>query len=294
MQSVFDAHSHDATRLLELTWVLVAGAAVIFVVVMWLVGVAMRRRPAWLAADRAIVVGGIVVPVIVLTLLLVYALRVAASRAAADGTLRIEVAGHQWWWKVRYLDSEGRVDFETANEIRLPVGVRADVQLVSADVLHSFWVPSLDGKLDLVPGRVNRTTLAADREGVYRGQCAEYCGTAHAQMSLVVVAQAADAFEQWRSVQRSPAARADPQFTMHCAVCHTVRGTEARGTLGPDLTHVASRMFIGANVLPNDRANLARWIASSQHVKPGNLMPGFAHLPPSELAQLADYVAALR
>ena len=294
MQSVFAPHSPFAAKLLELGWVLFAGGAAIFVLVVALVVVAIRRRPPWLADDRAILVGGIAFPVVVLTALLIYALAVAASRDRGSASLRVEVTGHQWWWRVRYLDANGRLDFETANEIRLPVGVRADIVLVSADVLHSFWVPGLGGKLDLVPGRVHRTTVVADREGVLRGQCAEFCGVAHAQMALHVVAQAPQAFEAWRDGQRAPAAGSDPLFTAHCAVCHTVRGTQARGALGPDLTHVASRGHLGAGVLQTGTSTLAAWIASNQHIKPGNLMPAFAHLPPAELSQLAAYLATLR
>ena len=294
LQSVFAAHSSEAQALLTLTWVLFIGAAIIFVVVAALVYIAIRRRPAWLGSERAIVAGGIVFPVVVLTLLLVYALKlVAAPRDTAPG-LRVEVTGYQWWWRVRYLTADGALDFETANEIRLPVGKRAEVLLAAHDVIHSFWVPSLNSKLDMIPGRVNRTTLSADTEGVYRGQCAEFCGGPHALMSLHVVAVAPDAFEQWRAVQRQPATTSEPAFAAHCAVCHTVRGTDARGRLGPDLTHVAGRVALGAGVLRNDAATLAAWISASQHWKPGNLMPSFGHLAPAELERISGYVGTLR
>jgi cytochrome c oxidase subunit 2 len=293
VQSVFAAHSSEAQSLLALTWVLFVGAAIVFVVVMALVYVAMRRRPAWLADERVIVVGGIVFPVIVLTVLLVYALKLVAAPRDTTPGLRIEVTGFQWWWRVRYLTADGALDFETANEIRLPVGQRAEVLLASHDVIHSFWVPSLNGKLDMIPGRVTRTTLSAGTEGVFRGQCAEYCGGPHALMALHVVALAPEAFEQWRALQRQPATASEPAFVQHCAVCHTVRGTDARGALGPDLTHVAGRVALGAGVLPNAASTLAEWIAESQRLKPGNLMPSFGHLERAELARIAGYVGSL-
>ena len=146
----------------------------------------------------------------------------------------------------------------------------------------------------MIPGRVNRLTFTPGTPGVFRGQCAEYCGGPHAQMALYVVTQSPPAFEQWRDDQRRPAAASERSFASHCAVCHTVRGSDARGTLGPDLTHVGSRLSIGAGTLPTDAAQLARWITSSQHVKPGNLMPAFREFTSEELAALAGYLASLR
>jgi cytochrome c oxidase subunit 2 len=202
--------------------------------------------------------------------------------------------GHQWWWRVQYLDAVDRVDFETANEIRLPAGQAVEFVLESDDVLHSFWVPGLAGKVDMIPGRVNRLVATPAEPALLRGQCAEYCGGPHALMALFVVVEPADAFARWRAAQREPARARDALFEERCASCHGVRGTPAAGTRAPDLTHVASRRSIAAGTLATDDAAFARFIASSQHVKPGNLMPSFSDLSDGELARLARYLASLR
>jgi cytochrome c oxidase subunit II len=230
---------------------------------------------------------------VVLSGLLAYILT-ATPGAAEDKPLKIEVVGEQWWWRVRYLDDAGKADFVTANELRIPVGRTVELSLASADVIHSFWVPSLAGKVDMLPGRTNRLRLAAERAGVFRGQCAEYCGGPHALMALHVVAETAEGFELWRQAQRRPAASHNALFNARCAVCHTVRGTPAAGTHGPDLTHVGSRMFIGAGLLPTNAGALAGWIASSQHLKPGNLMPEFKDLRAEELRALGAYLESLK
>jgi cytochrome c oxidase subunit 2 len=198
------------------------------------------------------------------------------------------VVGEQWWWRVRY------PDFETANEIRVPVGRPVELVLRSADVVHSFWVPVLAGKLDMIPGRANVLRVRADRAGEYRGQCAEYCGGPHAWMALHFVAQEPGQYAQWAAAQRRPAAQSSGLFAAHCAACHTVRGTSAAGTLGPDLTHVGSRLSIGAGLLPNNAGALGGWIASSQHLKPGNLMPSFGHFSGEEVRSLAGYLESLK
>ena len=294
-QSALNPHSPEAAATASLAWVLILGAGVVFIAVMGLAALALRARPAWLSQRCVVVLGGIAFPVVVLTVLLVYSASRSASPASREpAALRIEVVGHQWWWRVRYLDAGGAPDFETANEIRVPVGRSVELALASADVLHSFWVPNLAGKLDMIPGRVNRLRFTPATAAVFRGQCAEYCGGPHAQMALYVVTESPEAFERWRDAQRRPAARADPRFEAQCAACHTIRGSQAQGTLGPDLTHVGSRLSIGAGTLPTDAAQIARWIASSQHIKPGNLMPAFRELGGEELASLAAYLASLR
>jgi cytochrome c oxidase subunit 2 len=294
IQSAFNPQSPDAAAIAGLTWVLVFGAAALLVLVVALTLVAIRRRPPWLACERAVVVGGILLPAVAVFALLLHSLGIASARDTGPADVRIEVIGHQWWWRIRYLNVDGSVDFETANEIRLPERGRAEIALRSEDVLHSFWVPALAGKLDLVPGRTNRMRLAATNAGVYRGQCAEYCGGPHAQMALYVVVEPRERFDQWRDRQRAPATAIDDRFVEHCAVCHTVRGTPAAGTRGPDLTHVGSRHSIGAGILRNDVDTLREWIAGSQHIKPGNLMPSFSSLQGAELAQVAAYVSSLQ
>ena len=299
-QSALDPHGPEAEIVAEIAWVLFGGAALIFVAVLALTVLALRGPRPWLASPRLIVGGGIVFPLVTLTALMVYVL-LAAPRPAAAGApaLAIEVVGHQWWWEVRYLRPDGERDFVTANEIRLPVGAAVEVRLRSADVLHSFWVPALAGKLDLIPGKDNRLRVAAQRAGTWRGQCAEYCGGPHGQMALFVVAEEPGDFEAWRDAQRAPAAadgdaRGREIFLANCASCHAVRGTPARGTLGPDLTHFASRISLGAGILPNERGAVAGWIAGNQRIKPGNLMPEFGFLEGPELEALAAYLGSLR
>jgi cytochrome c oxidase subunit II len=296
-QSVLDPQGPAAAAIAEMAWVLFAGGAAIFLLVVALTAWALfapSPRRTWLARRGFVIAGGIFFPVIVLSSLLVYTFLFRDAVHGAEGVLKIEVVGHQWWWRVRYLDAAGRPDFETANEIRIPAGRPVELVLSSADVLHSFWVPNLAGKLDMVPGRVNRLRLEAYRAGVFRGQCAEYCGGPHAQMAFYVVAEEAAQFERWLSQQRQPAAASDDLFVARCAACHTVRGTEARGVLGPDLTHLGSRVSLGAGILPNNRDTLARWIVSSQHIKPGNLMPPTEGLAAAQLRALVVYLDSLK
>jgi cytochrome c oxidase subunit 2 len=298
VQSALAPASPEAQAHAELAWVLFGAAAVILVAVMAfaLYAVLARRERAARLSPRALIVGGgIVFPAVVLAALLVWSLgRMNAFPAVDDpAALRIEVTGEQWWWRVRYLDAEGRADFETANEIRVPAGRPVVLSLESADVIHSFWVPSLAGKLDMIPGRVNRLRIVASRPGEYRGQCAEYCGGPHAFMAFFVVAQEAQEYERWAEGQRRPARATHELFESRCSACHTVRGTAASGTLGPDLTHVGSRRTIGAALLPMNLGSLAGWIASSQHLKPGNLMPSFRALSGEELRSLAAYLEGL-
>jgi cytochrome c oxidase subunit II len=287
MQSILSTHGPAAAAIADLAWVLFAGGAAIFLLVLLLSVHAIVAPRPWLASKALIVGGGIVFPVVVLSALLTYVLtRIPHSAAPAE--LRIEVTGEQWWWRVRY------PEFETANEIRIPAGQPVELVLRSADVIHSFWVPNLAGKVDMVPGRTNRLRLVADKPGVYRGQCAEYCGGPHAKMAFYIVAEAPEQFAAWLENQQNPAQKSHSLFLSRCAACHSVRGTDARGTLGPDLTHIGGRSSIGAGTLPNNAGTLAGWIASSQHIKPGNLMPEFRGLTAEELKALAAYLESLK
>ncbi|HEX6268236.1 MAG TPA: cytochrome c oxidase subunit II [Burkholderiales bacterium] len=298
IQSALNPQGPDAALIAEISWVLFAGAAVIFTAVMALAAWAVfggRERTARLSPRLLIVGGGMVFPAVTLFALLVYSLARAGSlHPVEENALRIEVVGEQWWWRVHYLHADGRVDFATANEIRVPVGRPVELLLKSADVIHSFWVPVLAGKLDMIPGRTNRLRLRAARPGEFRGQCAEYCGGPHALMALVVVAEQIGQFDQWANSQRQPATRSNDLFVASCGTCHTVRGTQAAGVLGPDLTHVGSRLTIGAGLLPTNAGALAGWIASNQHLKPGNLMPAFEHFIGEDLRALADYLESLK
>lgn len=299
-----------ASGVADISSVLFIGATVIFLAVAALIAVALfgpvslRRR---LSRPSLIVGAGIAFPVVALTALLVYVLSTASSmaRAGATAATRIEVTGELWWWRVRYLDAAGKPVFETANDIRIPAGEWVEFVLKSDNVIHSFWIPELGGKLDMIPGHVNRLRVRALGAGRYTGQCAEYCGAQHANMKFGVQAMAPDAFQAWLSAQAQPAAPAlsvaEPTlrqgarlFQQACAQCHTVRGTSAAGTQGPDLTHVGSRLSLAAGVLPNNVGALAGWIAGSQHIKPGNPMPSFDQLPGEDLRAVAHYLESLK
>jgi len=296
--------------------VMYAGAAAVLVLVMGLTAYAMLAPPgarAWLGRRQIIVWGGVTFPILTLSVLLVYGLWLTreaqwseagriAPASASDGTLRIEVVGEQFWWRVRYLGEAGELVFETANEIRIPTGRPVALSLSSADVLHSFWVPSLGGKLDMIPGRITTLTFSADREGVYRGQCAEYCGAQHARMAFHTVAVAPERFSAWMAGQSSPAPEPRDAFLSRglevflssgCGTCHTIRGTAAAGTSGPDLTGLGGRTSLAAGTFPNNAGTIAGWIASSQHLKPGNLMPSFDALTGPDLRAVAAYLESL-
>lgn len=288
MQSVLNPQGPAAAGIAQLAWVLFIGGGAIFLLVLALTVQAILAPRAWLASKALVVAGGIVFPVVALSALLVYTTAGMGGADARPAALQIEVVAHQWWWRVRY------AEFETANEIRIPAGRPVELVLRSADVIHSFWVPNLAGKLDMLPGRANRLRLEASAPGTFRGQCAEYCGGPHAQMALYVIAQTEEEFAAWLERQRRSAVSTNAVFSARCAVCHTVRGTQASGTLGPDLTHVGSRMSLGAGTLPNSEAALAAWIASSQHLKPGNLMPSFKDVQGDELRALAAYLQSLK
>jgi cytochrome c oxidase subunit 2 len=220
-------------------------------------------------------------------------------RNAAPGELRVEVVGKRWWWDVRYPDD----GVATANEIHIPVGRPVDVTLRSDNVIHSFWVPQLAGKMDTIPGQVNHLHLKATTAGTYRGECAEYCGIQHAHMDFLVIADPPADFARWLTRRRGGAGltassdeadRGQVVFNREaCAGCHTVRGTPATGTVGPDLSDFGARQWIGSLTVPNTTANLEHWIADPQDVKPGNLMPP-TNLSPADLAAIAAYLEGLK
>jgi cytochrome c oxidase subunit 2 len=253
-----------------------------------------------------VVIGGIAFPTITLAGLLAYdvILSKAGSGAPRDktGVLAIEVTGEQWWWRVTYPSADGKL-FASANEIRIPVGREVLFTLKSADVIHSFWVPSLGGKVDMIPGRTTTLRVSADRPGIFRGQCAEYCGGPHALMALPVIAMPDAEFQAWLAGEAGPAAApADATETRGqslflaagCGACHAVRGTNAGGVVGPDLTHFGGRRSIGADTLPLTRDNIIRFIVEGQHVKPGNTMPEFKVFTDDERIAIAAYLSGLR
>jgi cytochrome c oxidase subunit 2 len=252
---------------------------------------------------RLVLGGGVAFPVLGLTGVLavgLYGLPAILAPAPA-GRLSVHVTGSQWWWRVEYRPPGG-APVVLANELRLPVGRRVNVHLQSSDVVHSFWVPALAGKMDLIPGRINLLPVEPTRPGTFRGTCAEFCGPSHARMGFVVVAEEPAAFEQWLAAQAKaarvpsqPAAvRGQQAFFAHgCNTCHTVRGTTALGTTAPDLTHVASRHTIAAGTLPATAPAFREWISSTRRIKPGAHMPAFSDLPGETLDALAAYLAQL-
>jgi cytochrome c oxidase subunit 2 len=224
----------------------------------------------------------------------------AVARSPGAPALTIQVTASQWWWSVKYQNADSARVFTTANEIHIPVGRPVRFELISSDVIHSFWIPQLAGKMDVIPGQVNSTWLQADKAGTYRGQCAAFCGVQHAHMALFVVAEAPADFAAWESRQLSEtpppsgaeATRGHEVFETHCAVCHTIRGTAPAGIRGPDLTHLMTRRTIAAGLLPNTPGNLAGWIANSQSLKSGARMPN-QQLTGPELIAVTSYLRTL-
>lgn len=220
----------------------------------------------------------------------------------SQNAITIEVTGHQWWWEVRYLDSTPSNIFTTANEIHVPVGEPVVLLATSRDVIHSFWAPNIHGKRDLIPGYENAMWFRVDKPGVFRGQCAEFCGYQHAHMAFYIVAEPPSVFHAWRAAQQRSAEppQTDEQrqglsvfLANDCVMCHSVRGTDAGGRVGPDLTHVASRGNIAAGTLPFNRGSLAGWILDPQNIKPGNRMPQH-QLSGDDLQALLAYLESLK
>jgi cytochrome c oxidase subunit 2 len=253
-----------------MSWIMFAEGALIFLIVMALVAYALFASPnrrAKIGRRDLIIGGGILFPVVMLSALLIYSLTVADAIVGTvePVALRVEIVGEQWWWRVHYLDSAGKPQVVTANDIHIPVGRPVELSLKTADMIHSFWVPSLAGKVDMIPGHINTLRLKAEQPGVFRGQrgktlfLSKECGKDNC-----------------------------------CVDCHTIRGTRAGGQEGPDLTHVGSRRSIAAGILPNNIGTLAGWIADSQHIKPENRMPFFDIYSGEELRALAAYLESLK
>lgn len=307
-QSALLPHGEGAAEIARLSWLLFFICAVIFLIVMAATWFAIRggkQSREWLAGGRVVVLGGIAFPVVVLTFLLGYSvwmMRADALGNSGEPALRIHVSGEQWWWRISY-ERPGGTQIQSANEIRIPVGADVEFVLTAPDVIHSLWIPSLGGKVDMIPGRTTRMRAHAIRAGAYRGQCAEYCGGPHAFMSLSVIAMPQAEFDLW---MKSESAEAPPPKTSAetdgaklfqaagCGACHAVRGTEAKGVLGPDLTHFGSRRAIAAETLPMSEDNIMRFIADGQQLKPGNKMPPYKIFSRDELKLLTAYLRGLR
>ena len=306
LQSALDPIGPSAREIAVLWWIMAAGSALVFALVLGFLLYALygrngRRR---IKPMQLILGGGIVLPVVVLSILVPFNIKVASgvTAPAEPGTLTIRVHGRQWWWDIEYDDGTPGGSFTTANELYLPVGEPVELVLTSADVIHSLWLPRLAGKLDLIPGRTNRLLVEADAAGILRGQCAEFCGVGHTRMALYAVAVPPGRYREWAERQRSPAPEPAGDLARDgarlfaangCPLCHAVRGHDAWGRLGPDLTHVGGRMTIGAGLLDTTPANLALWIARNDAVKPGNLMPDYADLDPAVREAIAAYLDGL-
>jgi cytochrome c oxidase subunit II len=313
-QSAIDPAGPQAGKIAALWWVFFWLLAVIFVIVMAVMLATLRRRPHALEdKDPQRTESGLkrtVAAATVVTILLLFALLIVSvktGKATADlgkraNLLTIEVTGNQWWWQFRYLNNDPSQIFTTANEIHLPIGRTVLIQGRSNDVIHSFWVPNLHGKRDLIPSRVTTEYIQADKPGIYRGQCAEFCGLQHAHMSFYAIAEPEDKFRAWMQAQLRPAsAPADPLlrhgqqiFLDHeCVYCHQIRGTTAAGQNGPDLTHFGSRRTLAAGALPNSMGNLGGWIVNPQRIKPGTHMATIA-IAPDDLQPLLQYLESLK
>jgi len=306
LPSVLDPAGPQAVHIARLWWLMFWVCGAVFVIVMLFVGLALvrRNRQAIDSSLRAGVGAAVALTVLILLVLLVASVWTGRAIASlgASSAVSIDITGHQWWWDIQYEASVPSERVKTANEIHVPIGRPVVLKVTSSDVIHSFWVPNLHGKRDLIPGYTTAIWIQADRPGTYRGQCAEFCGLEHAKMAFYVTAETNNDFERWLADQRKPAV--EPQndlarrgrdvfLTATCTQCHTIRGTIAGAVLGPDLTHIAARATIGSGSLPNSRGHLAGWIVDSQGIKPGN------HMPPNglggdDLQALLAYLESLK
>jgi cytochrome c oxidase subunit 2 len=306
-----------ARELADAGWfVLIVFSAV--TVVMWLLilWLALRRRGTlaehapWDAHEdtRWLTIGGFAIPTVILSVMFIVTLKTMAAFPMDDNEMHapppmVRVVGHQWWWEIQYLVGGETQRVVSANEIHIPSGVPVDIELRTADVIHSFWVPELHGKVDLVPGRVNRIRVQADRPQTFRGECAEFCGTQHANMILLVQSDTPETFRQWLAAQRrdaSPPSSAETArgeqlvLSQACVLCHTIRGTNAHGAVGPDLTHIGSRRGLAANELANNTANLSAWVTHAQALKPSAKMPNLSVFSGEDLRDVVAYLQSLK
>lgn len=308
----------QAEHVYELWLIMLGTCSVVFVVIAVALGIALFRAPPSNettppdveairapepALTRAVAIAAAFSVAGLLALLTASVMtdRAIASLPLKDG-LVIQVTAQQWWWQATYdADTPSRM-FDTANELHIPVGRPVVVKLESTDVIHSLWIPNLAGKKDLIPGRSMALQLRADQPGVYRGQCAEFCGYQHAKMALLVIAEQPDEYERWAQAQREPAKNPASELekrgqqvflTSPCVMCHAIQGTSANAKTAPDLTHVASRRTLASATIPNTRGYLAGWIVDPQHIKPGTNMPAIT-LAPDDLQALLAYLESLR
>ncbi|HEY4305405.1 MAG TPA: cytochrome c oxidase subunit II [Gemmatimonadaceae bacterium] len=316
MHSIFFPDSPEARAIASLWWWMLGAGAVVWFTVVAAMVYAIRARRGRLEADalnhitpvehrrvERAVGAAVFITVLILTAFLVYDF--GAGRALAQHpnvALTIEVTGHQWWWEVQYEDPSPSRRVATANEIHVPIGVPVQFKLRAADVIHSFWAPSLNGKRDLIPGYTTTLWFRADSAGVYRGQCAEFCGLQHAQMAFYIVADSPLQFAAWLAAASAPHLQPTDAKLLYgqrvfmssgCPLCHSIAGTDARGSVGPGLSHFKSRSAIASGSLSNTRANLTRWIQNPSAIKPGVRMPAMP-FKPAELDALVSYLETLK
>lgn len=321
MQYALEPAGSQATHISQQWWFFFFVLTAIFAVVavFLFIAISRRRSPAREATlqellppdpkgDRGLsrfVIGCVIATVIILFTLLASDIVTGSAVYALSSdpnALIIKLTGHQWWWEVQYDDREPSNILTTANEIHIPTGRTVKIDLRSVDVIHSFWVPNLHGKKDLIPGHPASMWLKADREGQFRGQCAEFCGYQHAHMRLDFVVESPEKFQEWIAAQRANAPDPTTASQRHgqevflqnqCVSCHSIQGTNARASLGPDLTHLGSRTLLAAGALPNQPRELADWIANPQKIKPGVKMPA-NQFTPDDLNALVDYLESLK
>ena len=321
VQSALNPTGPQALNVSKLWWLMFYVCGLVFVLVLVVTCVAFLRRGERTASmdnnpvlhppehsearKRYIVISATAVTIVILFVFLIESFFIGRGMTAELSRkqgISIELTGHQWWWEVRYLNVDASNIFTTANEIHIPVGVPVSFTLKSTDVIHSFWVPNLSGKKDLIPGKVATIWLQADQPGLYRGQCAEYCGHQHAHMALLVIAEPEQQFEDWtrNQIQSAPAPGSEAQkrgqqvfLSSTCVMCHAIGGTPAGSVFGPNLTHVGSRQTIAAATMTNTRDHLSQWVTNSQVVKPGNRMPP-NNLSSDDLQAVLDYLQSLK
>lgn len=304
-QAVLNPAGRDAQTLASLFWVLLPGAVLIWLFINGLLIYVYRlNRESFSqrSAEALIIGGGIVFPTVVLGGLLSYALsEMPGMRAAGTGTL-VEVTGEEWWWRVSYWPEGADAAIASANEVVLPTGSRTEFRLNADDYIHSFWIPVLGGKTDMIPGRETRMSLEPTEPGLYRGQCTEFCGESHALMAFTVRVLEPDAYEAWLEHEASPAVapQSEPArqgrdlfFSEGCAACHAIRGTAAEGKVGPDLTHLGGRAALASAALPMTPEAVVRWLRAPEEIKPGVAMPAYDHLTGPELEALGHYLVGL-
>lgn len=316
LQNTLDPAGPAARDISSLSWIVYimfcCVALIMWALLLWIV---LRRRGTLTehepidagGGQNWIITGGFIIPFVVLATVFILGLNTLAAFPVNDNISQakpeIRVTGHQWWWEIDYLSGSVDRHFKGANEIHIPVGQTVDIELMTADVIHSFWVPQLHGKEDLIPGQPNLIRIRADEPGIYHGQCAEYCGEQHANMKLLVIADDPAAYQSWVQSQLADALqpvndeqKAGEQLFMGapCALCHTIRGTEAHGMVGPDLTHLASRRGIAANMLANNEANLEAWVMHAQSLKPGCRMPNITQFSGADARTLISYLQSLQ